>query len=264
LTIDNHPPFLPTRSTKSKTIPPPQIDGFKQSPNMEKPANRQPETSCDEVLASAPARYKTPPIHNEFLTLREQEQNENNFETKQKNSASELKTENIGEEIQNKLLDFTPGKIEVSQQEATKVHAAESVMSAEDENFKAEIALVTYVKKLIISKTSEVMTSSDEAMTSPEDAEDETPKQELKYDSNNVFSDCQNDFETDKNPSGIDHQPLYEFNFSLGSFNAYLKWQSECCKTNVNKPLSELGLDISKEKNAQMASKCLERETDKR
>jgi hypothetical protein len=171
---------------------------------MEKPANRHPEISCDEVLASAPAGYTTPPIQNEFLMLREQEQNENNFETKQNNSASELKTENIGKEIQN--LDFTPGKIEVPQQESTKVHAAEIVMSAEDEDFKTAFALVTYVEKLIRSKTSEVITSSDEAMTSPKEAED-------------VFSDFQ---------SGIDPQPLYEYNFSLDSFNAYLKWQSEC------------------------------------
>jgi hypothetical protein len=95
----NHLPFFLIGSTKSKTIILPRNDEFNQAPNMEKLANSQPET---------------PLTPNEFLTLREQEQNKNNFETKQSNSALELKTENICKEILKKLLDFTPGKIVVT------------------------------------------------------------------------------------------------------------------------------------------------------
>jgi hypothetical protein len=105
---------------------------------MERPANQG--TPVQVTCSPSP---QTPTIRNELLTLRKPEQNKNNYKTRS-NFASELEIENIDKEIQN--LDFDPEKIEVTQR-----------MS--DEDFKAEIALVTTAPK--------VMTSSAEAVASP-------------------------------------------------------------------------------------------------
>jgi hypothetical protein len=87
----------------------------------------------------------------------------------------------------------------------------------------------------------ESVTSSDESAS----AEDETPKEESEYDSDNVFSDCQNDFGIDES---TDLQPFYDFDISWKSWVAL----SGVLMDHIDIELSELKLDVSKFKNADM------------
>jgi hypothetical protein len=108
--------------------------------------------------------------------------------------------------------------------------------------------------KTITAPDDPFMTSSTEDMMSPESeiesvmlAEDETPKEELEYDFDNVFSDCQNDFGVDKS---TDLQTFYDFDFSWKSWVAL----SHVLMDHIDEELKDLELDVSKFKNADMAT----------
>jgi hypothetical protein len=137
-----------------------------------------------------------------------------NLET-QRSFASEIEIDNIEEESQN--LNFDPEEIKVTQQ-----------MS--DEDFKAEIALVTAAPK--------VMTSSAETVTSPDFAEEETEEQVKTI--LPLISYTEDEEEV---------KPIYEFDFSWMAWKA-LRGSLMSLGT---REVCELELFKTKFRNAEMA-----------